>query len=246
MRPLAALRAKARRALARRLGVPEIEPALRRLAVRGFTPEVVFDVGAYRGDFARICRSIWPRVNIACFEPQPGALASLDELARHDRRLTVHPVLLGSASRDRVLLHEVETASSVLSEHVNQDHPTAMYPMRTIDEVVDEKGDGRGPDLLKIDVQGYELEVLKGAERSLPRVQAILVEVNLIDIHRGAPLEVEVGAWLAARGFVAYDICGLTRRPLDDALWQADVMFVPTGHPLRRDRRWSATAPPPR
>ena len=40
------------------------------------------------------------------------------------------------------------------------------------------------PDLLKIDVQGYELEVLKGAQFSLPRIKAILIELNLIDIHQ--------------------------------------------------------------
>jgi hypothetical protein len=51
-------------------------------------------------------------------------------------------------------------------------------------------------------------------------------------------------AWLFGRGFVAYDICGLTRRPLDDALWQADLIFVRNDDPLRRDkgyydrRRW--------
>jgi hypothetical protein len=45
--------------LRRRLGVPEIKFALQRLANSGFQPKVVFDVGAYQGDFARLCRSIW-------------------------------------------------------------------------------------------------------------------------------------------------------------------------------------------
>jgi hypothetical protein len=46
----------------------------------------------------------------------------------------------------------------------------------------------------------------------------------------------EVVAWLAARGFVAYDISGLTRRPMDDALWQADMVFLRKDDPLRRDK----------
>jgi hypothetical protein len=47
-------------------------------------------------------------------------------------------------------------------------------------------------------------------------------------------------AWLNERDWVAYDICGLTRRPLDQALWQADLIFVPRNSPLRADKRWKA------
>lgn len=46
--------------------------------------------------------------------------------------------------------------------------------------------------------------------------------------------------WLGARDWVAYDVCGLTRRPLDNALWQADLIFVPRTSELRADKRWAA------
>lgn len=98
----------------------------------------------------------------------------------------------------------------------------------------------RSPDLLKLDVQGYELEVLKGAEQSLPHIRVILAEVNLLDIHQNVPLLAEIVSWLNERDWVAYDICGLTRRPLDRALWQADFIFVPRHSPLRTDKRWQA------
>ena len=48
-----------------------------------------------------------------------------------------------------------------------------------------------------------------------------------------------VDGWLAERVWAAIDICGLTRRPLDDALWQADILFVPGTRVLRRDKRWA-------
>jgi hypothetical protein len=47
--------------------------------------------------------------------------------------------------------------------------------------------------------------------------------------------------WLFQRGFVAYDICGLTRRPLDDALWQADMVFVRQDDVLRADKSYFKT-----
>jgi hypothetical protein len=48
----------------------------------------------------------------------------------------------------------------------------------------------------------------------------------------------EIVAWLAERDFVAYDVCGLARRPLDDALWQTDIIFVRKRDPLRRDKNF--------
>jgi hypothetical protein len=131
----------------------------------------------------------------------------------------------------------METASSVLEEHIPQTAPIRAFPMQTIDEVVSSKT-AAVPDFLKLDVQGYELEVLKGAQDTLPRVSAVLAEVNLIDIHKGAPLLDELVLFMRDMGFVTYDICGLARRPLDSALWQADFIFVPLNSFLRSDKRW--------
>lgn len=233
------LRVTMREWLARRMRLPEIPVALARLAGLGFTPEFVFDVGAYRGDFARVCLSLWPRARVVCFEPLEDQLPTLRTLASVTGRVDVIESLVGSTVLPAVPLHRAETASSILEEHSPNLFETRSYAMTTIDAVVASSYSERSPDLLKIDVQGYELEVLKGAVKSLTGISAVLAEVNLLDIHRQVPLAHEVVNWLAERGFVAYDICGLVRRPLDDALWQADILFVPENSALREDKRWS-------
>jgi FkbM family methyltransferase len=213
---------------------------MERLANQGFKPELIFDVGAYQGEYAHICRGIWPDATIACFEPQAKARAKLQEKA--DSKMRIYDVLLGAEEKDAVPLHEAETASSVLDEFVDQ-HPTVPHPMRTINSIVKDDFKGHSPELLKMDVQGYELEVLKGAEEVLPKIQVILAEVNLLDLHIGVPLMADFMNWLLARNFVAFDICGLGRRPLDGLLWQADLIFVRPDSPLRRDKRWSTDSP---
>lgn len=232
------MRKRIRTLLARRLGVPEIPFALDRLLAQGFAPRLVFDVGAYRGEFAAACLARWPRAEIACFEAQAARVSDLRRLQEQQRGLRVFPVLLGAAAREAVGLHEAETASSVLPEADGPEHPLVAHPMRTVDDVVRSDFAGRAPDLLKLDVQGYELEVLRGAEESLSGVGAVLAELNLLDIHAGVPLFAELIRWLDDRGFVAFDLCGLTRRPLDQALWQTDMIFVPRESPLRADKRW--------
>jgi FkbM family methyltransferase len=208
-----------------------------RLSEQGFSPDLIFDVGAYEGEFAQTCRDIWPNSHIACFEPLEEAASRLQENA--DQRMSVYNLLLGPEERDRTPLHRAETASSVLDEHENS-HPTSEHQMRKIDSVVTEDFSNQSPDLIKLDVQGFELEVLRGAEKALSSVDAVLAEVNLINIHEGAPLLAETVGWLEERDFVAFDICGLHRRPLDDALWQADMIFVPQDFAARMDKRWQS------
>jgi FkbM family methyltransferase len=236
---IAGLKQTVRRYLSKRMRLPEIPVCLDAMAKRGFAPNFIFDVGAYRGDFAREALRVWPTAQIVCFEPQDHVADRIDELRQASGRVELHRCLLGARASDAVTFNLYETGSSVLDEW-HTTHEQRSYPQLTIDGIVDGVYNRRAPDLLKLDVQGYELEVLKGAVGSLPGIQAILAEINLIDIHRGAPLLHEMVGWLAENGFVAYEICGLTRRPLDGALWQIDAVFVRANGPLRQDKRWQA------
>ena len=232
-------RAMLRRKLVRRLNAPDIPLALERLAQQGFAPSLIFDIGAYRGEFALSALAVWPTARVACFEPlRHGG----DQIARlNNPAINLHRTLVGADEKKDVPLHVAETSTSLLRDVDTDKYPVEMFPQTTVDATVRQLYAGRAPDLLKIDVQGYEMEVLKGAGGSLGRTRAILAEINLIDIHEGVPLLDEMIAWLSQRGFVSYDICGLTRRPLDNALWQTDIIFVQRDDPLRQDKRYDKT-----
>ncbi len=82
------------------------------------------------------------------------------------------------------------------------------------------------PYLIKADVQGAELEVLKGAEKVLLDTELVLLEVSLFQIYEGIPEFYEVVDFMKQRGFVAYDFVGGHNRLVDGALAQVDVAFV--------------------
>ena len=235
---LSKVRAMVRRALVKRLNAPDMPMALERLALQGFSPELIFDVGANRGDFAQLALVAWPSARLACFEPLRHASAQIAQLQRRFPNIDLHQTLVGECEKTSVELHVANASTSLLPDGENQKFPVERFPQTTIDVAVRSLYGGRAPEMLKLDVQGYELWVLKGAEESLPGIRVILAEVNLLDIHKGVPLLHEVTDWLFQRGYVAYDICGLTRRPLDDALWQADMIFIRRDDALRADKSY--------
>src|SRR5581483_5625722 len=96
------------------------------------------------------------------------------------------------------------------------------------------------PSFLKIDAQGYELEILKGASNSIACFEAILLEIAIIEINECAPLLHEVVAFMDKLGFVTCEILEMHRRPLDRALSQIDVFFLRRESALFADRRYSA------
>ena len=147
--------------------------------------------------------------------------------------VSLEPVLLGALQSQAVpFFMDDRGGSSVLEQSQAKIPLVAPLSMTTLDSVVA----GRklaGPILLKADVQGYELEVLRGASQTLRNVEVILLEVSTLPFNVGAPLFAEVVAFMAEQRFLVYDLCSLFRRQSDDAVFQVDVLFVREDSALR-------------
>lgn len=220
------------------LGVPNVEFSLLNMKRNGFSPRVVIDVGAYRGDWTSMCKHIFPAARVLMIEPQEARKDDLKRVLTEFPDVALECALAGSEKRAAVGFYAVDSASSVLPEVETNRPPAVFLSMRTLDAIV-EATPFEHPDFIKLDVQGYELEVLKGAKESLISVEAVLMEVNLIEINKGAPLFHEVVGFMAEKGFQLYDICSFFRRPYDGALWQVDAIFVKKSSPLVSSKRWA-------
>jgi FkbM family methyltransferase len=150
----------------RALGVPSMEASLENMKRNGFDPKVVIDVGAYRGEWTRLCKRIFPSAQVLMIEPQSARRRELERVLAECERVTLETVLVGSSKRDAVGFYELGSASSVLTEEEKHASPSLSLPMTTIDAVTAGTLFAR-PDLIKLDVQGYELESLKGGSSAL-------------------------------------------------------------------------------
>src|SRR6202034_1991822 len=97
------------------------------------------------------------------------------------------------------------------------------------------------PFVVKVDVEGAELEVLSGAGALLAGAELVLLEVSLFQLVPGAPQLHDVVAWMHEHGFVVAELYNGHNRPLDGALAQIDVAFV-AEHGRFRQRHDYATA----
>jgi hypothetical protein len=96
-------------------------------------------------------------------------------------------------------------------------------PVRTLDEVLAQHA-MQPVSLLNLDVQGFDLGVLKGADQILATVPWVLLEVSLTPYNQGSPLIDEVLSWMRARGFGIAEVVDLSRAR-DGRLVQADLLF---------------------
>jgi len=161
--------------------------------------DLVLDVGGKVGKFGRMLRGMQYKGDIVSFEPVPENFSQLSALVEDDPRWQALPYALGQAD-EKTLIHVTRGTgySSFLSpnEFGQSEFGTAIDIMDM--QQVELK---RGEDVLdsmlvknyapriflKLDTQGYDLEVFKGFGRFQRHIQAIQVEVSAIPIYQGMP-----------------------------------------------------------
>lgn len=206
--------------------IAALDTSLRNMQSLGFNPERIVDVGAYIGNWTRLIRDIFPYSNVLMIEAQEGKIPKLKEAIEDlGPGIDFESALLSANTGEDVTFYELETGSSVLPENSHVPRKAHILRTKTLDDVLAER-DWNHTDLLKLDVQGYELEVLKGADTVLANTEVVLLEVSLLQINEGAPLLADVVQFMNDRSFRVYDFCSFIRRPLDKALWQTDILFV--------------------
>jgi hypothetical protein len=127
------------------------------------------------------------------------------------------------------ILHEAESGPD-----------ESWLPATTLDQLLADRVGADDRVLLKLDLEGHEIEALNGAEILLRRVEVLVTETQFYQVERnGDATFAELMAVLGALGFVFYDVAALASRPRDGRLRMGDVIFVRQGSALIGDDRWA-------
>jgi FkbM family methyltransferase len=227
-------------------GIDSMEGCLRFLPQVGLRPRCILDVGANRGEWSALAAKVFPDARFVLIEPQEEMVPPLTAFCgRHPSARFVRAGAAAEPGEAALTIWDDLQGSTFVVPAVDEMLATGkqrLTPLVTIDSLFE--GEPHLPDVAKLDVQGYELEALKGATRLFGHTEIFILEVQLIR-NDVTPSFHAVVDFMDRRGYQVYDICGYWRRPVDDALGQVDLVFARADGPLCRDRRWSASDGPP-
>ena len=114
-----------------------------------------------------------------------------------------------------------------------------ITPVIRITDILEERGDFF-PDLIKLDIQGFELEALKGAMTVFGKAELFILETNIYKFMPTMPVTLDCMNFMHEHGYDFYDVTDYLRRPLDGALGQIDLAFAKSDGVLRKSDNWMA------
>ena len=203
--------------------------------------DLVLDVGANTGQFAQQCRKAGYHDEILSFEPSAAAHATLLQSAASDPHWSVADRMALGASHGEADFNIAANSHSssilpMLDTHLTA-NPASRYiqkekvPLRRLDDILPATPARRI--FLKLDVQGYESQVLAGATQTLTHTLALQLELSVVPLYEGQTLMPQMIAELAANGFSLWDLEPNFRDPATGRLLEVDAIFTrPTIHEL--------------
>ncbi|MBI3881373.1 MAG: FkbM family methyltransferase [Verrucomicrobia bacterium] len=203
--------------------------------IKALTPvRTVFDVGANSGQFSRACALRLPGAVIHAFEPLAVCQEGLRKVAVEFSQIKVHQLALGeSAGTVEMFQNDFNAASSLLpmGDRHRELWPHTVnttkisVPLDTLDAAAARLG-AQGPAFLKLDVQGFELHVLRGATNTLRDTAVVMMEVLFENLYEGQADFRTLLNFMAEHGFRFLEFADERRwQPLNQVVY-ADAVFV--------------------
>jgi FkbM family methyltransferase len=202
---------------------PTLDGALDRLRSRNIAISTVIDVGASDGRWSEELMRVYPAAGYLLIEANGVHRPGLDRFCRRHPNAQ-YAIAAAGAERGMVYFDTSDPFGGVAAASARESHFVSL-PSTTIDAEVAERG-LHGPFLVKLDTHGFEVPILRGAERTLAEAEVLVIECYNFRVTPEALLFHEMCDFLGQRGFRCIDAFDLMYRPDDAALWQMDLVFV--------------------
>ena len=190
--------------------------------------KTLIDVGSNKGQFSLIAKKYYPNIVIHSFEPQIDQLHKQKKILGSNN-INYYNVALGNTNKESNIYITARKDSSSLLKPSNNYHKkysvidTKKIKLQKLDDLNFMKNIKR-PSVLKLDVQGFELETLRGGQQMLSNIDYIIVEVSFVKVYENQVNANDLIAFLNSNFFKIKTKCNLTT--LNNKPFQEDVLFV--------------------
>lgn len=225
---------------------PELLKTLNKKDIRGFMKDILFikqkinfipktilDIGAARGQWSEAARMVYPAAQIYAFEPISESYKMLHERMKDDKRFLAFNFALSDESGKTTFgLNDFPDSSSILK--MTEDHKIEFTQTKnekvieietlrldSIDEI-----NIVGPVFIKMDVQGAELMVLKGAEKIFDKIDGIQLELNFENFYESQATYNEICDFMFSHNFKRFFQLGTMDSQITNKIFACDLVFL--------------------
>jgi FkbM family methyltransferase len=210
-----------------------LDPFLSSLQRLGFSPKYIIDVGANRGIWTREALKHFPDARYTLVEPQDHLKSHVQDLLANTGKIQWinAGVADKSGSMPMSIAPRDDSTTFVLTDRHGRTTGSQVRPVAvmTLDEIVSSGGAGI-PDMVKIDAEGFDLKVLRGASSLLGKTDVFLAEAEVCGNYENSVAEVI--QFMAHAGYRLIDITDLARSPKHGVLWLCELAFLRNASPL--------------
>jgi FkbM family methyltransferase len=204
-----------------------------RSVLQNLNCDYIVDVGANRGQFALIARKVFPKARIHSFEPLEEPIKIFKNIFRNDQSVTLYPYAIGR-ERTTTIIHVTrdDDSSSLLTVTSMQ---SSIFPGATevearqvavfsLSQLLDAETIPPAS-LLKIDVQGFELDVIRGSEDIINKFSHLYIECSFVELYKDQALAHQIISWLEQRDFILSGVHNMYYERNGTAI-QGDFLFT--------------------
>ena len=212
-----------------------LESALARINVKDIKIKTVIDVGASNGSWSTIVKQYFPKAFYYLIEANPYHLISLEEFKTSSENIDF--VLAAAGDVNGEIYFDASDPFGGLASHASSHNTNIKVPVVTLDSVC-KLNNLQPPFLIKLDTHGFEIPIFEGASEILNKTNVIVVETYNFNIADKSLRFPQICQYLEDKGFRCIDICDPLFREKDLALWQFDLFFIRSDHPIFSLNSW--------
>ena len=196
----------------------------------GCAIKTIFDVGANIGTWTLLAKSFFPDAEVHAFEPLNKHIQQFETNTKKLQNVELYSYCLGNENTfSTINISSFSDSSSIMNATPLEFQQFGIkkikeeqIEIKRLDDLIDNKV-LPVPDIIKLDVQGFELEVLKGIRKYINHINYLIVEVSFKEYYYDQPLFLDIANYLSGNKFNIYALGHST--PIGKELGQLDVLF---------------------
>ena len=198
-----------------------------------YSPKTIFDIGAARGQWTQAARMVFPEAQIYAFEPIKESYKMMEERMKSDNYFkSFNCALTDKSGTISFGLNNFHDSSSILK--MTDAHKIEFKQTEKEEEIIIEafrldsikEINIVGPAFLKMDVQGAELMVLRGAEKLLDKIEGIQLELNFENFYESQATYIEICYFMYSHNFKRFFQIGTLTSQKTNKILACDLVFL--------------------